>query len=185
MMVEPIRNKKKIELIKKILNDNPRNLLIFVMGLNTGLRMGDILSLKIEDIKGKQVGDKVYLIEQKTKKRNYFLINQEIYRVLTLYLNSQKGTGNTGEWLFPSRKGKGHLITPSVNRMIKKWCRDVGLKGNYGCHTLRKTFGYFQHKNNVSIAVLMKRFNHSSPAITTRYIGITEKDVDNILMMDI
>jgi len=119
MMVEPIRNKKKIETIKKILNDNPRNLLIFVMGLNTGLRMGDILKLKIEDIKGKQIGDKIYLIEQKTKKRNYFVINKEIYRVLTIYLNHRKQNGISGEWLFPSRKGDNHLITPSVNRMVK------------------------------------------------------------------
>ena len=73
-----------------------------------------------------------------------------------------------------------------VNRMIKSWCRAINLPGNYGAHTLRKTFGYIQRtKFGVGFEVLCRRFNHSSPAITMRYLGITDQEVYSILQNEI
>ncbi len=185
MKVYPIKDESKIKTLKKLLSNEPRNLLILTMGLNTGLRMGDLLKLKIQDVLNKNVGDKVYVVEGKTKKQNYFIINSEVLRVMGLYLNTLPAL-NPEFFLFPSRKGDKPLLVESVNHMIKKWCKDIGVKENVGCHTLRKTFGYFQHnKFGVSLPELMVRFNHSSENITLRYIGIDSKVVNEMLMNEI
>ena len=185
MKVYPIKSEAKIRTLKKLLSTEPRNLLIVTIGLNTGLRMGDILSLKIADVADKRVGDKVDIIEGKTKKHNYFIVNKEIARVLTEYFNTLPET-DPDNYLFSSRKGSSALLVESVNHLIKRWCKDIGIKENVGCHSLRKTFGYFQHKKfNVSLPVLMKRFNHSSQDITLRYIGIDSRQVNECLMNEI
>ncbi|MDA3971998.1 MAG: tyrosine-type recombinase/integrase [Desulfobulbaceae bacterium] len=185
MKVYPIKDELKIKTLKKLLSNEPRNLLLFTLGLNSGLRMGDILKLKVQDVLNKGVGDKVYLVEGKTKKQNYFIINTEVLRVIELYLDTLP-TLNPESFLFPSRKGSTPLLVESVNHMIKKWCKEIGIKENVGCHTLRKTFGYFQHKKfGVSVPELMVRFNHSSQDTTLRYIGIDSKVVNLMLMNEI
>lgn len=74
----------------------------------------------------------------------------------------------------------------TVNAKIKKWCRTLNLKGNYGAHTLRKTFGYIQRtKYGVGFEILCKRFNHSNPAVTMRYLGISDEEVIAILHNEI
>jgi integrase len=120
--------------------------------------------------------------EQKTGKSNYFIINNEIHRVLNLYLDTD--TDRTDDdWLFKSRKGDNHISVISVNHLIKLWCKDVGVVENVGCHTLRKSWGYFQHKKfGIDLPILMKRFNHSNQGITLRYIGLEDKEVKECLM---
>ncbi len=62
-----------------------------------------------------------------------------------------------------------------VNNMVKRWTCEINLKGNFGAHSLRKTWGYVQRTfYGVGFEILCKRFNHSSPAITMRYLGIEE-----------
>ena len=69
---------------------------------------------------------------------------------------------------------------------MKKWTREAKINGNFGAHTLRKTFGYVQRTEyDVGFEVLAKRFNHSSPAITMRYLGIQNKEVKSILNNEI
>jgi len=88
------------------------------------------------------------------------------------------------EFLFKSRKGANKPITVSNgNLLVKKWTKAINLQGNYGTHSLRKTFGYIQRtKFGVGFEVLAKRFNHSSPAVTMRYLGIEDKEVNRILL---
>ena len=62
--VEPIRDKRKIELVKVILKKNDfRDYMLFLMGINSGLRISDILKLKVSDVRGKQY---IEVKEQKT-----------------------------------------------------------------------------------------------------------------------
>jgi len=84
-------------------------------------------------------------------------------------------------------KGKNHPLTvSSVNNLVKTWCRAVNLQGNYGAHTLRKTFGYVQRtKYGVGFEVVAKRFNHSNPRITMRYLGINDAEVNGILLNEV
>lgn len=183
--VAPIREMKDIESIKKLLSGNKRNLLLFTIGINCGLRCSDILKLKVQDVKYLKPNDTLKIREQKTGKENILMINKTTYKILHDYLNEHKPADE--DYLFKSRKGGNQPLTvSSVNLMIKLWCKSINLKGNYGTHSLRKSFGFIQRKKfGVGIELLMKRFNHSSQHVTMRYLGIDDKELNGILMNEI
>jgi integrase len=182
--VEPIRDPKDIWAIKKILADSPRDLLLFTMGINNGLRAGDLLRLKVGDVRYVKEGDYITIKEAKTGKENILMINGTVHKALKNYF--EKVAPNDDDFLFASRKTKKPLVIQAVNNMVKRWARAINLKGNYGAHTLRKTFGYVQRTiYKVGFEVLAKRFNHSSPAVTMRYLGIADKEVNGILKNEI
>jgi len=182
--VQPIRDIKDIDSIKKLLANNTRDLLLFTIGINNGLRCGDLIKLKVGDIKDLKPGETLTIREQKTGKDNVLMINKTTFKILKQYLSETKSVDE--QYLFKSRKGNGHLSVGSVNALVKGWCRSINLKGNYGTHSLRKTFGYIQRtRYGVGWEILCKRFNHSSPAVTMRYLGIEDKEVSGILMNEI
>jgi integrase len=153
------------------------------MGVNNGLRTGDLLELKIKDVRKMKPGDSISIREQKTGKENILMVNKAVYKALKGYLDQENP--NDGDYLFPSQKG-GHLETLAVNKLMKKWTSAINLEGNYGCHSLRKTFGYIQRTVfGVGFEILCKRFGHSNPSVTMRYLCIRDKEVNGILMNDI
>ena len=132
--VEPIRDEKHIKRVKRLLKDNPRDLLLFTMGINNGLRISDLLKLKVADVKDLEPGETLKIKEQKTGKINVLMINKSVHNVLREYL-SKEGAGDE-DYLFKSRNGKNKpLAKETVNKMVKKWTESF--KGNYGTHTLR------------------------------------------------
>jgi len=182
--VEPIRKLKDIRAIAKLLQDTPRDHLLFTLGVNNGLRLGDLLKLKVGDIKYKEPGESIAVIESKTKKRNTLKINKLVYKSLKNYLDAVNPQDD--DFLFPSRKGKQAITVPSVNNLIKSWTASVNLPGKYGAHTLRKTWGYIQRiEFGTSFEIICKRYQHSSPKVTMRYLGIEDKEVDDILLNEI
>ena len=182
--VQPIRRKKDIKSISTLLKDKPRDHLLFTMGINNGLRTGDLLKLKVKDVSYLKPGESISIIENKTKKRNILMINKTVHKSLWNYID--KINPDEDAFLFNGRKGSAPLTIPSVNRLIKSWTSDINLPGKYGAHSLRKTFGYIQRMEyGTSYEVLCKRYQHSSPAITVRYLGIQDKEVDEILLHEI
>ena len=182
--MEPIRKVKDIQLVSKLLSDNPRNHLLFLMGINNGLRTGDLLKLRVKLIRHLKSGDTLTIIESKTGKENFLAVNKTVYKALNRYLQSVKP--EDGDFVFKSRKRNGPLTIQAVNSLVKKWTREAKINGNFGAHTLRKTFGYVQRTEyDVGFEVLAKRFNHSSPTITMRYLGIQDKEVKSILNNEI
>ncbi len=113
------------------------------------------------------------------------MINKTTHKILKQFLDKIEPSDD--QYLFKSRKGSGHPTIGSVNVMVKNWSRSINLKGNYETHTLRKTFGYIQRKKfGVGGGeILCKRFNHSSPSVTMRYLEIEDKEVNGILMNEI
>lgn len=185
--VMAIKEVKNIEKIKRYLKkkENKRDYTLFVVGINVGLRASDLLSLKVEDIytdKG-QVKTDVSLIEQKTGKKRKLHLNDSCIDAFSSYYQVADFQ-NRESYIFQSRKGEESICTRSLNRLVKEWCADCRLKGNYGSHTLRKTFGYQAYMNNANnpriLPMLMKIFNHSSQSVTLRYIGIEQDEIDDI-----
>ncbi|MCH5211439.1 MAG: tyrosine-type recombinase/integrase [Oscillospiraceae bacterium] len=174
--VEPIRNIKDINKIKQYLygKENKRDYCIFVVGINVGLRAGDLLSLKISDVTdGKTIFDEVTIKEEKTGKARTFVLNKNAKDAIRTYLDTFKSV-DLNDYLFKSRKG-GHLGVRPLHHIIKSTLKDLGIKGNYGTHTLRKTMAFHRYINKVPIETLQKMLNHSSSEITLRYIGITKE----------
>ena len=184
--VSPIEELKDIQSIKKMLSDNPRDLLLFTIGINNGLRAGDLLQLKVKNVKYLKLGESTTIRERKTGKDNVLVINKVVFKALKNYL--EELNPDDEDFLFASRKGKRPLTVQSVNALIKKLTKEINLNNqkNYGAHTLRKTFGYIQRtKYGVSWEILAERFNHSTPAVTRRYLGITKDEVNEILLNEI
>lgn len=182
MRVEPITDLKDIKAIKALLSKEPRNKLLFVLGINTGCRIKDLLKLRVKDLHGYKTGDRIVIKEGKTAKQNVIIVNQEIKNCLDEYITSAEPAMN--EYLFKSRKGvNSPLTTYRVTRLVKFWTESINLKYNTGAHTLRKTWCYIQRtKYSVPWEVLSLRMNHSSPAITRRYMGVKEEEVERALL---
>ena len=172
-IVEPIRTLDNIEKIKKVLKSKKdRNFLLFILGINCGLRVSDLLQLKISDIKNKT---HIELVEQKTGKMRRFPLNPTLTKLLNDYIKNK----DENQWLFKSQKGVNQPITRiQAYRIIKKACERAGLNEHIDTHSLRKTFGYHLYKKTKDVALLQNILNHSSPAITLRYIGINQDIID-------
>ena len=170
--VEPIRDKNKIKEIKDILlKKSYRNYMIFVIGINTGLRIGDLLKLKVEDVKDKS---HIIIKEQKTSKNKQFLINENLRREINQYIKNM----DNDEYLFQSRIGNNKALSRfQAYRILSSAGKKAGLE-RIACHSTRKTFGFFHYKKYKDVALLQKLFNHSSPSITLDYIGITQDIID-------
>jgi integrase len=178
---EPIRKKKDIKSISRLLKSHPRNYLLWVMGINNGLRANDLVKIKYSQVEGLKTGAVIKIVESKTGKANVLVINKSVHKALQLYIKEENP--DPEDYLFKSRKGSGHISSQSVGRMIRSWAAAINLKGQYGAHTLRKTFGYHQRVyHGAGFELLCKRYHHSSPVVTMRYLGIESKEITEMLM---
>ena len=174
-VVEPIRTRSKIERVKQVLKlKKERDFLLFVMGINCGLRISDLLKLKISDVKNKT---HIEITEQKTGKNKRFPITPVIKSVLSNYIKNKKPE----QWLFASQKGPKAITRIQAYRIIKIARKIAGLDEHIGTHSLRKTFGYHFYQQTKDVALLQNILNHSSPNVTLRYIGINQDIIDSQL----
>ena len=177
-LVEPIKNLCDIERLEKYLMEKSlRNRLIFVLGINTGLRISDILNLNISDVKDKNY---VEVREKKTGKYKRFPLNNKLKSLIAEYITivrKKTYSIDNSEPLFVGKKHK-RLNRSQVYRFLNFACNELKIEINIGTHTMRKTFGYHHYKKFNDVVLLQKILNHSSPSITLRYIGITQEEID-------
>ena len=187
--VDPIRDVKDIKLIKRILQERPRDFALFVVGVNTNLRASDLLKIRVGDVLGLQPGEYFTLREKKTGKLRSITINKAVFdavRILLLTMPDAKAN----DLLFQSRKINsslgGMLSVSYLNSLVKSWCCEINLRGNYGAHSLRKTFGYI-HRTvfGTDIPTLMEMFNHSSQRQTLTYLGIQPREIKDAYLKEI
>lgn len=174
-VVEPIRDKKKIDAVKKYLKGkNIRDYVLFVLGINSGLRISDLLNLKMEDVANKE---RISLREKKTGKTRDLPLSDSSRKIIDEYLKTTKLVSGP---LFPSRKGSASISRVQAYLIINDAARAVGIKEAVGTHTLRKTFGYWAYQAGIDVTRIQQLLNHSSPSITLRYIGITKEELDSV-----
>ena len=180
--VQPIKNLKQIETIKKLLKQqNLRDYCLFTVGINSGLRISDLLNLTVNDVIDKdKIKDRIRLREKKTNKFKDFPLSDNAKSSIREYLKTRNYKPN--EPLFISRKNKGFLLRQQAYKIINDVAKSIGIKDKIGTHTLRKTFGYHAYNNGYDITLIQKLFNHSTPAITLRYIGITQEELDDVYL---
>jgi integrase len=175
--VEPIKRKKDIDSIRKLLSDNPRNSALFTMGINTNLRASDLLRITAGQVRGLNAGDSIELKEKKTGKFRRVTLNKACIQAIQRLLASKPYTND--EFLFTGQRGP--LTVPSVHRLVKSWCLAINLKENYGSHTLRKTWGYHQRVTfGTDIPRLMVCFNHSTQKQTLDYLCIQPEEIQDV-----
>ena len=137
--------KPNIEAIKKILRASSlRNELLFVLGINTGLRISDILALKIADVSSV---NRLELREKKTNKKRTIALNKKTCRLIEQYLHIERPEAKAHEPLFHSQKGGKAISRQHAYEILNEVARAVGIIERIGTHSLRKTFGYFAYKH--------------------------------------
>jgi integrase len=180
--VEPIRDKKAIARIKKILADRPRDLCLFTLGINTAYRANELLSLKVGQVKNLQAGDVLDLKQRKTHKYRPVTLNATAVASIQAWL--QVSDLKAENYLFTGQRGC--LTVETISTQVKTWCQDVGLKGNYGSHTLRKTWGYWQRlERGTAIPLLMEAFGHATQQQTLAYLGIQSNEIAAIYELEL
>lgn len=183
--VQPIRERQKIEAMKIMLRASClRNELLFVLGINTGLRISDLLLLSVGDVlteKRKPV-QRLELYEQKTKKSRAVALNAKTRRLIERYFKEERRDAFSAEPLFLSQKGGKAITRQHAYYILNRAARAVGITERIGTHSLRKTFGYFAYKQGQDLALIQKLLNHSSQEETLRYIGITQEQLDEVVM---
>jgi site-specific recombinase XerD len=186
--VEPIRDIRTIRIMRSYLRyQSLRNELLFILGINVGLRISDILKLTFDDVMNfKTMSAKEYVIitEKKTSKTKKFYIGSIVSKLIEGYANSLEEV-LPDMYVFCSKKSENKPISRQHAWYILNYAaemigiveRDLNgniISGEIGTHTMRKTFGYHAYTNGTTIELLMDIFNHSSKTQTLRYIGITE-----------
>lgn len=172
--VEPIRSREKIEELKELVRrQSDRNYFLVVLGLNIGARIGDLLKLRVKDVRNKTY---ITLIEEKTNKTKRFKINKTLLQTINEYIYDKEDN----EYLFPSQKGNLPITRVQAYRILKEAGEKLGLE-NIGSHSLRKSMGYHMYQKNKDAEVLRRIFNHSSPSITQRYIGVSQDEIDRAI----
>ncbi|WP_240378228.1 tyrosine-type recombinase/integrase [Bacillus piscicola] len=183
IQVEPLRTAEDIQEMKLAIKRGnkakpkraalaERDLFLFTFGINTGLRVSDIVPLTVGDIKGK---DAMVLREGKTAKPRKVLL-AGLQEEMAQYVEGKTNE----EYLFPSQKGDKPMTTTQVYRMLRDAGDWIG-RHDIGTHTMRKTFGYHYYRHTKDIMKLADILNHSAPSITKRYIGITQDEITESL----
>lgn len=193
---EPIKNMDQVEAVVEHLlsKGRYRDNMLFVVGINFGLRAGDLLSLQFANLINDNFTfkDQFAILEKKTsetrgrKKNRYITINDAVVEAVTLYLEHTTDV-SLSDYMFRSESNNGGsnnepITVRSMDRILKGIAKDVGLGMRVSTHTLRKTFCYHQMvmsgNDSRKLLLLQKIMNHSSPAITLEYIGITAEEID-------
>jgi len=173
---DPIKEEKYIKAIYQLLENKPREQALFIVGISTNLRGGDLVRLTIKN--ATDILEKGYCVieEMKTKNRREVYMNNDAKLVLSKYLRRrQLQYAKSDEKLFVGQRGP--LTRATLSKMVQRWCAEVGVPGKISSHTLRKTYGYFQYYHfKVGIAELMDDFHHKKQEITLCYIGVSGKE---------
>lgn len=171
-VVEPIRSKTDIKKIIEWFYEHKKKkyAVLFTLGIYSGLRISDLLKLKVKDVYNKTT---ITMREQKTGKYKLFPLKNE----LQILLNEFCAERGLDEWLFTGKR-KRKLDRSQVYRFLNQACAELEIDVNVGTHTMRKTFGYHHYKQFHDIGLLQTIFNHYSPNVTRRYIGITQDEIN-------
>ena len=174
--VDPIREISDIKKIKsELLRSSYRDYLFFEVGINTGLRISNILNLKVSDVKGKI---HIEIREEKTGKIKKFILNDVVKDEIEKFIASKKNN----DFIFESRRTRGvPLERTRAYCILNSAAKAAGLNIKIGTHTMRKTFGFHFYQKTKDVALLQQLFNHSSPSVTLRYIGINQNMLDEAL----
>lgn len=173
--VDVIKNKEDIKKIKDFLRlSDFRNYLMFIVGINTGLRITQILSLKFSDL----VDENNNIVDKLSFNNIEYCLNDCVQKCFWKYINNNKNTFSSRSYIFKSKKGDNPIERSQAYRILNDASKSVGVNIKVGTHTLRKTFGYHFYMQNNDLKYLKKLFNHSSINVTADYIGVDYEKIN-------
>ena len=181
---QPIRNKQQIKALAEyyLHKGEIRNYVLIVLGIHTALRISDLLNLRWEDVydfEQNRVRSSIALIERKTGKTKTIALNKLAVRALTLFASQ---AAESGGFIILNKRTRKAISRIQAYRIIRAAADTLRFDNRVSCHSLRKTLGYHAWKSGVSPAVIMEIYNHNSLAITRRYLGVTQEDINEVYL---
>lgn len=165
-----------------------RNKMLFLIGINLGIRASDLCELKYSFFMNDDGTFKDFysLQPKKTKKTGKFVklyFNEAVKKAITEY-QEKYPMKNMDEYLFKSREGDSHITSIHLGKIIKDTSKEAGITKNICSHSLRKTFGYHvwhsAEDKEKALVMLMTIFNHSSVIMTKKYIGLMDEEIEDV-----
>lgn len=181
--VEPIREIESINQIRSLLKQkSQRDYVLFVLGINTGLRISDLLNLTVDDVwDGKRVRE--FLTLSNNPEGKAIFLNNNVRHALCAYVgDSDLGSDS---FLFRTKKHNKPITRQQAYRIINQAARSVGIQGKVGTHTIRKTFGYHAYSKGIAVSIIQGIFGHASPSETLRYLGIDKEASKGLIRVDV
>lgn len=175
-MVEPIKDKSRVrEIMNKLEMSSPRNAVMVGLGIYCGLRISDILNLKVKDVRKKW---NLRIKQQKTGKYIEFVLNRELKKIIDSYTKDMKET----DYLIKSRVGENKPISRTQAYRIMQDIQEEFNLDKMGCHSTRKTFAYWMYMDNKKdIGLVQKALGHQSSATTLAYIGMDKERLNEAI----
>ena len=153
-----------------------------VLEANLGLRISDIVKLRLCDIVKDGERLRLNIKEQKTGKERTFTVTPEIYSYLQTYALDY-GMKKT-DYLFPSSSKEKNkpISTAAIQKHLRMVCDYLGIEDSISTHSFRKFYATRIYVNNdYNIVMVQKLLQHSTPAVTQRYIGLGDKDLEKAI----
>ena len=181
---EPIRRKDQVLKLSAYYSERGqlRNQCLILLGVHTALRISDLLRLTWDDVydfERRRIHGSFVLTEKKTGKSKRIALNKHLVRALTRYA---KQAAKPGGFLIANARTGRAISRIQAYRLVRAAAEALKFTVRVSCHSLRKTFGYHAWKSGVSPAVIMEIYNHSSFAVTRRYLGVTQDDKDEVYL---
>ena len=154
---------------------------VWKLGVNVALRISDLLNMKYEQV----INNQYKLIEGKTGKHRLLTLNKAAMKII----NARRELYPNDVYIFQShshklRRGAVQPVNrATVTRVFKRVGDDLNIKLN--THSMRKTRGAILYQRGIDIALICKLLNHSNPSTTLRYIGITERHVQDTYSLEL
>ncbi len=183
---QPIKNRMDVERLKdyyRSVRPNARNYALIVLGLNSALRISDILSLKWKDVYDFSAMcflERVEVVEKKTGKKQSIPLNANVREAMEALFREQEDKQAEG-WIFTGWQGRP-ISRVQAFRIVSQAAQELSLGKHISCHSLRKTFGYHAYQMGVSPSLLMELYNHSSYQVTKRYLGLNQDEKDEVYL---
>jgi len=175
--VEALRDVKQINAIKRYLKKHSeRDFVLFVFGINTGLKITELLDIKVGDVceSDGSIKDFFLLPFKETKLPKEVYLNHKVKNAVMHYIHENQLIED--DYLFQSAKTKKPITRQQAYRVIHSAAEAVGISGKIGTNSMRKTFGFHAYKRGVAISLLQKHFHHSTPSETLKYLGISKEE---------
>ncbi|MBE4909561.1 tyrosine-type recombinase/integrase [Bacillus luteolus] len=180
--VDAIKDEKLLKEMKAfLLPRSSRDYCLFMLGINTGIRIQDLLTLHVNNVVNEKNDISFYLLTSNEVDPPIFL-NKHVRKSIGKWI--KEGQLAYEDFLFKSRKTNEPITRQQAYRIINEAAKQAGVQGAIGTHTLRKTFGYHAYRKGVAISLIQKRLQHTTKAETYQYIGIT-KDNRMPIILDV
>lgn len=184
MIEKVVRPKKEEKLpvvltkeeIERILDStsNLKHKFAFVLAYSAGLRIGEIVRLKPENLDSER--GLIHIIQAKGRKDRYTIYSNKAKEFMKVYMQAYP----IDEWLFFGGKPEAHLTERSLQNVFKQACQKAGIKKNATVHSLRHSFATHLLEFGTDLRYIQELLGHESPETTQRYTYVSNKDLARI-----